>query len=139
MQPFAGIADKRGETFLDIEMHIFQFQKPDEVTAADFVANSAQAGFDGSQIIRIDNARAREHPCVSKRTLDVIFRQSAVKANRCGITLHQFRDRLIAAGAEQLLLDRMLAHFIDKGLIKARGRQGTDSTHVLAAIRSRVV
>ncbi len=49
--------------------------------------------------------------------------------------LSEFRDRLIGGEAEQILLDRMLAHFKDKGLLKARGRQRTDSTHVLAAIR----
>jgi transposase len=50
--------------------------------------------------------------------------------------LSEFRARLIAGGAEDLLLDTMLAHFKARGLIKSRGRQRTDSTHVLAAIRS---
>ncbi len=49
--------------------------------------------------------------------------------------LGEFRDRLIAGQAEQLLLDRMLEHFTKSGLLKARGRQRTDSTHVLASIR----
>jgi transposase len=49
--------------------------------------------------------------------------------------LSEFRDRLIQSKREQMPLDRMLAHFNDKGLLKARGRQRTDSTHVLAAIR----
>ncbi len=50
--------------------------------------------------------------------------------------LSEFRDRLIAGGAEDLLLNTMLTHFKARGLIKARGRQRTDSTHVLAAIRN---
>jgi transposase len=49
--------------------------------------------------------------------------------------LGEFRDRLIQGKAEQALLDKMLVHFKDKGLVKARGRQRTDSTHVLASIR----
>jgi transposase len=49
--------------------------------------------------------------------------------------LSEFRARLVAGGAEVLLLDAMLARFKDAGLLKARGRQRTDSTHVLAAIR----
>lgn len=49
--------------------------------------------------------------------------------------LTEFRDRLLKAEAEHLLLDRMLAHFKACGLLKARGRQRTDSTHVLAAVR----
>jgi transposase len=49
--------------------------------------------------------------------------------------LSEFRDRLIAGNAEQLLLDTMLQRFKEKGLLKARGRQRTDSSHVLAAVR----
>src|SRR5688572_26625322 len=49
--------------------------------------------------------------------------------------LCEFRERLVEGNAEHLLLDRMLDHFKEKNLLKARGRQRTDSTHVLAAIR----
>jgi transposase len=50
--------------------------------------------------------------------------------------LSEFRGRLIAGQAEQLLLDSLLTQLQDLGLLKARGRQRTDSTHVLAAIRT---
>jgi transposase len=49
--------------------------------------------------------------------------------------LSEFRARLIAGESESLLLDKMLDIFSQKQLIKVRGRQRTDSTHVLAAIR----
>ena len=49
--------------------------------------------------------------------------------------LTEFRARLVAGGAEHLLLDKMLERFKHRGLIKARGKQRTDSTHVLAAVR----
>lgn len=49
--------------------------------------------------------------------------------------LSEFRARLLAGGAEQRLLDRLLRLFRERGLLKARGRQRTDSTHVLASIR----
>jgi len=49
--------------------------------------------------------------------------------------LTEFRSRLLASQAEYLLLDKMLVHFKERGLIKARGRQRTDSTHVLGAVR----
>src|SRR5918998_2080404 len=49
--------------------------------------------------------------------------------------LCEFRARLVAGGRELLLLDRMLDHFAARGLVKARGRQRTDSTHVLGAVR----
>ena len=49
--------------------------------------------------------------------------------------LSEFRVRLIAGAAEQLLLDRLLAACTERGLLKARGRQRTDATHVLGALR----
>lgn len=49
--------------------------------------------------------------------------------------LCEFRARLIAGKAEDRLLERLLVRCRDRGLLKARGRQRTDSTHVLAAIR----
>ena len=48
--------------------------------------------------------------------------------------LTEFRARLVAGGAEHLLLDRMLEQFKARCLVKARGKQRTDSTHVLAAV-----
>src|SRR4051794_34939271 len=48
--------------------------------------------------------------------------------------LAEFRARLVAGDAGHLLLDRMLERFKARGLVKARGKQRTDSTHVLAAV-----
>ena len=50
--------------------------------------------------------------------------------------LSEFRSRLIAGGAEEVLLDTMLTLFRDQGLLKPCGKQRTDSTHVLAAIHA---
>lgn len=49
--------------------------------------------------------------------------------------LSECRARLVAGRAEQLLLDTWLSRVRERGLLKARGRQRPDSTHVLAAIR----
>src|SRR5512135_1411688 len=49
--------------------------------------------------------------------------------------LSEFRSRLIAHEAGHQLLDALIEQFQARGWIKARGRQRTDSTHVLAAIR----
>jgi transposase len=50
--------------------------------------------------------------------------------------LSEFRDRLLAGGQEQRLLDDLLARFRERGLLKARGKQRTDSTHIQAAVRN---
>ena len=50
--------------------------------------------------------------------------------------LSEFRARLVTGAAERLLLDTLLSACRARGWLKARGRQRTDSTHVLAAIRA---
>jgi transposase len=49
--------------------------------------------------------------------------------------LSEFRCRLIHGRAEQQLVDTLLKRCRELGLIRERGRQRTDSTHVLAAVR----
>jgi len=49
--------------------------------------------------------------------------------------LTEFRTRLVAGHAEHLFFNAMLQSFKERGLLKARTRQRTDSTHILAAIR----
>jgi transposase len=49
--------------------------------------------------------------------------------------LSGFRDRLVAGGAERVIFGRLLARLKELGLVKAGGRQRTDSTHVLGRIR----
>jgi IS5 family transposase len=49
--------------------------------------------------------------------------------------LTEFRDRLITAAAQRLLLDTLLARLVETGLLKGGGTARTDSTHVLAAVR----
>ena len=49
--------------------------------------------------------------------------------------LSEFRTRLLRGGAEQRLLDLLLRRLQEAGFVKAKGKQRTDSTHVLANIR----
>ena len=48
--------------------------------------------------------------------------------------LAEFRDRVVEAGLEQVALDALLARLVAEGLVKAGGKQRTDSTHVIAAV-----
>jgi transposase len=50
--------------------------------------------------------------------------------------LSEFRARLVAGSAEERLLDVLLDACKQRGYLKARGKQRTDSTHVLAAVRT---
>jgi len=50
--------------------------------------------------------------------------------------LSEFRTRLVESQQETLLLDRLLEVCKERGWLKAGGKQRTDSTHVLARVRS---
>jgi len=50
--------------------------------------------------------------------------------------LCEFRGRLLEGSQELLLFETLLAHFRRKQRLKARGKQRTDSTHILAAVRA---
>jgi transposase len=50
--------------------------------------------------------------------------------------LSEFRSRIVAGGAEEQIFNRVLEVCRNKGLVKRRGQQRTDSTEVLAAIRT---
>jgi len=53
-----------------------------------------------------------------------------------GSVLSEFRTRLREGAAETLLLDRLLLWCRERQLLRVRGRQRTDSTPVLAAVRA---
>lgn len=50
--------------------------------------------------------------------------------------LSEFRTRLLSHGAQRRLFDAILVIAQERGLLKAGGRQRSDSTHVLGAIRA---
>jgi transposase len=90
--------------------------------------------------------------CVLQFLLDLSDRQAA-EAVRCRIdfkyalamelddpgfhhsVLTDFRDRLAQGDRADRLLDLALARLKETGLVRERGTQRTDSTHVLAAVR----
>jgi len=50
--------------------------------------------------------------------------------------LSEFRGRVAAHGLEEAVLDALLAKLAADGLVRAGGKQRTDSTHVIAAVRA---
>jgi len=53
--------------------------------------------------------------------------------------LSEFRTRLVEGKLELMLLDVLLDRVQELGVLKQRGKQRTGSTHVLAAVRMRLV
>ena len=49
--------------------------------------------------------------------------------------LREFRVRLPAGEAVERFLTQMLGLFVERGLLRARGTQRTDATHIVAAVR----
>lgn len=49
--------------------------------------------------------------------------------------LSEFRSRVVGHGLEQKVLDLLLARLVERGLLAAGGKQRTDSTHIIAAVR----
>ena len=49
--------------------------------------------------------------------------------------LSEFRQRLLEHEAGERLLNTMLEHFVEAGLLSSGGKQRTDSTYVLASVR----
>ncbi len=50
--------------------------------------------------------------------------------------LSEFRTRLLERGAQERLFRELLRRFCEHGLVRAGGKQRTDSTHVLAHVRT---
>lgn len=50
--------------------------------------------------------------------------------------LTEFRTRLATGGLESVIFNALLARLVELGLLGAGGRQRSDSTHVLAAVRA---
>ncbi|MGA5135415.1 IS1182 family transposase [Streptomyces olivoreticuli] len=49
--------------------------------------------------------------------------------------LSRFRTRLVGHGLERVVFDRLLEHCREAGLVAPGGKQRTDSTHVISAVR----
>ena len=95
-------------------------------------------------------SRPRHHSPVRRRTLrssrggrgaqpdhwKYVLRLDLTDSGFDASVLSEFRTRLLDGQAEQLLLDTLLTWCRERQLVNARGRQRTDGTHVLAAVRA---
>jgi transposase len=80
--------------------------------------------------------RQAVHAVRSRLDWKDVLRLELTDAGFDASVLSEFRARLIAGAAEYLLFDTWLTWCRNRQLVKARGRQRTDSTHSLAAVRA---
>jgi transposase len=80
--------------------------------------------------------RQAEHAVRSRIDWQDVVRPELTDPGFDASVLSEFRTRLIAGAAESLLFETLLTCCRNRQLVKARGRQRTDSTHILAAVRA---
>jgi len=80
--------------------------------------------------------RQAAHAVRSRIDWKYVLRLDLADAGFDASVLSEFRTRLLAGGAEHLLFDTLLSWCRERQLLKAHGRQRTDSTHILAAVRA---
>ena len=129
--PYLSAADELGEVFTD-DAFAALFRRRGQPALAPWrlaLATILQFAEGLSDRQAADAVRAR---------LDwkYVLRLDLADAGFDASVLCEFRDRLAAGGAEWLLFEVLLTWCRERRLLRARGRQRTDSTHVLAAVRA---
>lgn len=82
VQPFARIADQRGEPRLDVQVHVFEIQLPFELAALDLALDLRHAALDGREVVGADDFLRREHRRMRERALNVDEREPLVEEHR---------------------------------------------------------
>ncbi len=97
MQSLARVADQLGQSLFDIQMDIFEIERPDELVAFDFAADGRHAVFDRSEIRGRKHAHRGEHPRMRQRTRNIDSGETAIEVYRCGVALDQIGNGLAEA------------------------------------------
>src|SRR3954465_12515741 len=95
MEPLAGVAGKRDQAPLDVEMHVLGIERPLELAGLDLAPHARQTALDRREVAPRQDAGCRGHPGVGERAFDVILREAPVEADRCGEALDLLVDRLL--------------------------------------------
>ena len=124
------VRDELGEVFADAEF-------------AEAFADRGPEGWSPGRLALITAFQAAEHLTDRQVTEAVRDRISWKYALGLGLSdtgfdfsvLAGFRARVVANGLEARILDLLVAKLVESGLLKAGGKQRTDSSHVVAAVR----
>ena len=129
--PYLALADTLGELFADEQFAALFPQRGQPALAPWRLALATILQFaEGLSDIQASNAVR------GRIDWKYVLRLELTDAGFDASVLCEFRARLAVGGAEDLLLDALLTWCRDRGLLKTRGKQRTDSTHVLAAVRA---
>src|ERR671935_801754 len=113
MQALPGLAGKRGQAPLDVEMHVLGLERPGELALLDLAADAREAALNRRKIRFLDDAGASEHARVGKGGGDVLPREPPIEINRGAEALYALVDRLPEAARPRL---RLPLHGLNKRL-----------------------
>src|SRR5690606_35721197 len=94
VQALARVADQFDQALFDVEVDIFQVQRPGEAARADFFKDLLHAALDVGQVGGADHAHGGQHVGVGQRALDVEGRHALVEVDRGGVALDQVGNGL---------------------------------------------
>ena len=94
VQALAGIANDRGQALLDVQVHVFQVERPYELARLDFFRDDGHAALDVSQVGGGDDALLGQHAGVGQRAADVLAPHALVEIDRSGVTFDEIGNRL---------------------------------------------
>lgn len=80
--------------------------------------------------------RAAAHMAVMRLDCKYALRQRLEWTGFHYSDLCDFRKRLLKHSGESLIFERLLAYLRERGLVQASGRQRTDATHILGAVKT---
>ena len=83
MQFFAGKPNQVGQTRFYIHMHIFLFDRPDELSSLNLSLNLRQAMLNITKLLFGQDTNFGKHRRMRQRTLNILKRHTLIKGYRC--------------------------------------------------------
>ncbi len=103
VQALAGVADQGSEALFDVEMHVFQVERPFELAGFDLLPDPGHAPFDVGQVLGGDDALPGQHSGVGQGGADVLAPHALVEIHGGGVTLDQVGNGLGEAAGPGVL------------------------------------
>ena len=102
VQPFTRSAYQIGQAFLDVQVDIFEVDRPGKLALPDFIEDGGHTALDVGEVGFGQYADRMQHACMRERALNVELSQPLVEADGRGVAFDQFRDRLVESARPRL-------------------------------------